>query len=179
MNQDSYIYRRMNRGEIGESDFFALTVAQCSNSEDRTRLDSDIVALWHGMLEDVHPELYVTLPPNCASWHREFVAKATDCRAGEVRLFPLAGVISAKMGLSYPVFGAIDRQFIDGQMVPSEKPLYLGYDEIYNHAADNVATVWRQVEQAVCGKYRPYLPTFGEWNLDTGRDERGRLVFWD
>jgi len=33
MNQDSHIYRRMNLGEIGASDKFALTVAQCGDAK--------------------------------------------------------------------------------------------------------------------------------------------------
>jgi hypothetical protein len=179
MHQDSYIYRRNNLGEIGASDNFALTVARCSNSEDRTMLDRDIVTLWHGMLEDVHPELYAAQPPSSISWHREFIARATDYRAGELRLFPLADVISARVGAPYPAFAARDRQFIDTQLVPSKRSQYLNYDAIFDHAADNVALLWRQVEQAVCDTDPVHLPPFGEWNLDTGRDEHGRLVFWD
>lgn len=179
MNQDSYIYRRNNLGEIGVSDNFALTVARCSNSEDRTLLDRDIVALWHGMFEDVHPELFAAQPPSSIAWHREFIARATDYRAGEKRLFPLADVISARVGAPYPAFAAIDRQFIDRQPVPSKRSQYLQYDAIFDRAANNVATVWRQVEQAVCAPDPAHLPPFGDWNLDTGMDEQGRLVFWD
>jgi hypothetical protein len=95
-----------------------------------------------------------------------------------VRLFPLAGVIAAKMGLSYPAYATVDLQFIEEQMVPSERPVYLNYDEIFEHAACNVATVWRFVERAVCAVDSSQLPEFGNWNLDTGRDRQGRLVFW-
>jgi hypothetical protein len=179
MNQDSYIYRRMNLGEIGESDSFALTVARCGDVDNKTVLDRDIVSLWQGMLEDTHPERYAAHPPSCASWHRAFIARASDCRAGEVRLFPLSGVIAAKMGLAYPAFEAVDRQFIDEQLVPSVPSYSLGYDAIFAHAADNIAAVWSQVEQAVCGEDQSYIPAFGEWNLDSGRDEHDKLVFWE
>jgi Zinc dependent phospholipase C len=178
MNQDSYIYRRMNLGEIGEKDMFALAVAQCSNSENRTELDSDIVALWEGMLADIHPELFVAHPPDSASWHREFVAMVAGCGDSAVRLFPLAGVIAAKTGLAYPAYDAVDRQFVEKQMVPSEKPICLHYDDIFEHAACNVEAVWRIVEQAICAADSSFLPMFEDWNLDSGRDEHGRLVFW-
>ena len=83
------------------------------------------------------------------------------------------------MGLAYPAFEAVDRQFIDEQMVPSVPSCSLGYDDIFDHAADNVVAVWKQVEQAVCGENPSYVPAFGEWNLDSGRDEHDKLVFWD
>jgi Zinc dependent phospholipase C len=179
MNQDSFIYRRRGLGEVGESDNFALTVAQCSNSEDRSGLDRDIVTLWHGMFEDVHPELFVAHQPDSTSWHRGFVARVSGCVAAEVRLFPLAGVIAAKMGLAYPSFGAVDLQFIEEQLLPLERPLYLHYDDIFDHAACNIAELWRQLEQALCAAEATQLPMLGDWNLDTGRDEHDRLVFWE
>jgi len=178
MNQDSYIYRRMNLGEIGEADTFARAVARCSDADDGTRLDRDIVELWEGMLAEVYPQLFAECPPNSASWHREFIAKAADCRAGEVRLFPLAAVIAAKMELPYPTYEAVDRQYIEEQLVPSEIPNHLHYDEIFGHAAEIVAAVWLMVEYAVCTGDPAHLHSFEEWNLDTGRDEHDRLVFW-
>lgn len=42
----------------------------------------------------------------------------------------------------------VDRQYIEEQAVPSESPTYLHYDDIFDRAVDNVAAVWRQVEQA-------------------------------
>ena len=178
MNQDSYIYRRMNLGEIGEADTFARAVARCSDAGDWARLDRDIVALWEGMLADAYPQLFAACPPDVASWHREFIAKAADFRAGEMRLFPLAGVIAAKIGAAYPAYGAVDRQYIEEQVVSSESPCHLHYDEIFDHAAANVAAMWRVVEQAVCSDAPAHLPTFENWNLDTGRDEHDTLVFW-
>jgi hypothetical protein len=55
----------------------------------------------------------------------------------------------------------------------------LHYDDIFDHAVANVAAVWGVVEQAVCAADLPSLSMFGDWNLDTGRDEDGRLVFWE
>ena len=178
MNQDSYIYRRMSLGEIGEADVFARTIARCSDAGDGTRLDSDIVALWEGMLADAHPQLLAACPPDTASWHREFIAKAADFRAGEVRLFPLADVIAAKIGAAYPAYGAVDRQYIEEQLVSSESPCHLHYDEIFDHAAANVAALWRVVEQAVCTG-SPAEPRLCDgWNLDNGCDKDNKPVFW-
>jgi hypothetical protein len=97
----------------------------------------------------------------------------------DVRLFPLAGVIAAKMALTYPAYDRIERQFIEEQVVPSQEPLHLHYDEIFDHAAGNVTVLWRQVERAVCADDPLHVPGFGDWNLDNGRDEHDRLVFWE
>ena len=178
MNQDSHIYHRMNLGEIGEADLYALAVTQCSTPGDRSCLDPDIASIWEGMLADVHPGLFATNPPDSSSWHREFVAIVDDCAAGPVRLFPLACVIAEKMGLTYPVFSAVDPTFIEEQTVPTERLLSLYYDDIFFQAIGNVMMIWRQVEQAVFAEDSAPLPLFGDWNLDNGRDEHGRLVFW-
>lgn len=179
MNQDSYIYRRMNLGEIGESDAFARIVAQCSNRCDSTQLDNDIATLWDGMLGDVHPELFATHQPDCASWHWEFITSVAGGTADPVKLFPLAAVIAANMELTYPAYDMVDSQYIDELEIPSTHPQRLHYDEIFDHAVDNVAALWRLVERAVCDENSQNLPAFSNWNLDTGLDELGRLVFWD
>jgi hypothetical protein len=178
MNQDSYIYRRMNLGEIGESDLFAVTVAQCSNSENISQLDSDIVTLWEGMLDDVHPELYLSQAPDITSWHRGFVDVIAEYSKRKIRLFPLANVIATKMDLAYPAYDLIDNQFVEDQLVPSQEPLCLHYDEIFDHAAGNVTVLWRQVEQAICADDSSAPPSFDDWNLDNGCNEHGALVFW-
>ncbi len=178
MHQDSYIYRRMQWGEIGESDTFAATIAQCCASPDGDQLDNDIAKLWEEMLADVHPEMCATQSPDCRLWHREFMARVNRCFTREVRLFPLAGVIADRMELAYPDYRTIDRQYIDRLLVPATKAYYLSYDDIFNHAVGTVAAVWRMVELAIGSKNQTDLSIYGDWNLDNGRDEQGMLVFW-
>jgi hypothetical protein len=179
MNQDSYIYRRMKLGEIGESDYFAVTVAQCYDSHDPSQLDSDISSLWEGMLEDVHPEQFIANSPDCNHWHQRFIERVTAGTKSTVRLFPLAGTIAARMELAYPAHDKVDMQFIEELLIPTDQPLFLHYDEIFDHAAGNVTLLWRQVEQALCHDDPRVLSDIGEWNLDNGCDENGRLVFWE
>jgi hypothetical protein len=178
MNQDSYIYRRMNLGEIGESDVFARTIVQCCDPENESKLDPDIVSLWEGMLADVHPDLFDTNPPDSASWHHEFISRVFECSLKKVQLFPLAANISAKMALTYPEYDKVDHQFIEEQVVPKESPICLHFDTIFDRAVSNTGVMWRLVEQAVCAYNQASSPRFGDWNLDNGRDEHGRLVLW-
>lgn len=178
MNQDSYIYRRMALGEIGEAADFAMAVARCGNDGDRTQLDRAIASLWSNMLEDVHQELFAAHPPDIASWHREFIAAVDSHDGKDLQLFPLAGVIATGMELAYPSYAAVDLQFVEKQLVPSAKPFQLHYDAIFDLAVCNVTTVWGLLEQAICANGPLHLPDSGKWNLDTGRNELGRLVFW-
>jgi len=178
LHQDCYIYRRMNLGEIGDSDSFAMLVAQCSVHNDEAPLDFDICSLWGSMLENVHPDMFRDNPPDIQSWHREFMAKITCSTPNTPRLFPLAGAIAAKIGLAYPSYKAVDMQYIDELIVPNERPFHLHYEDIFSHALCNIATVWREVERAVCSDEQTDLMTLDDWNLDTGCDEYNRLVFW-
>jgi len=178
MNQDSYIYRRMKLGEVWESDSFAQVVLQCSSMADKSCLDNDIVTLWKGMLEDVHPEMYFVNSPDITKWHSQFVARVAATENTDVKLFPLAGLISQKMQLNYPSREKLDFQYLADQMVPLDPPHYLHYDQIFDSAVCNIKALWSLVEESVCSGDLSNVCTFGDWNLDTGTDEHGRLVFW-
>ena len=93
-------------------------------------------------------------------------------------LFPLADLIAEKMKLAYPLYDMVDKQYIENQIVPAEKPHHLHYDDIFDRAIGNVAVVWKLVELALDDDDPAYQPSFGDWNLDNGCDEHGRLVFW-
>jgi len=179
MNQDSYIFRRANRGNIGESNNYEFNISRCSELNNAFQLDDDIVTLWNGMFEDIHPQLFVSNPPDSVLWHREFVLKVdSDCSNGNQHLFPLARVIAAKLGMDYPRFEEVDHQFVAKLVVPSEIPIIMHYDKIFDLAAGNVAAMWKVVEEMIEDNNSTNLHIQGEWNLDTGCDEHGRLVFW-
>jgi hypothetical protein len=52
------------------------------------------------------------------------------------------------------------------------------YDDIFDKAAEHVCELWNVVGQGVVSGDLGYLSRFGNWDLDTGLDELGRLVFW-
>lgn len=177
MHQDSYVCQMMNLGEIGDSDNFGQIITECNAPSGRNCLDLDIANLWNGMLKEVYPELYIVQPPEISAWHREFIARFEECRTTGSYLFPLAGAIAAKTGLRYPASSAVDQQFIAGLTVPADQPFRLNYEDIFCHAADNVALMWRFITQHF--EIEPSkMPKIGDWNLDTGRDEYNRLVYW-
>lgn len=42
----------------------------------------------------------------------------------------------------------------------------------------HITLIHELMRRAVCDEQTLNLPTFGDWNLDNGLDEFGRLVFW-
>jgi hypothetical protein len=175
MHQDAYIFQRMDLGEIGLSNFFSSGIATCSAPDNPMHLDRDITALWDGMLRDVHLEEYTDNVPDMDRWHEGFQVGIGEIASEGYHLVPLARHVTVKAGLTYPAPDSVDDQFIRGLVTP------LGledYDNIFNRAAGNVANVWKTIASGVFSEDSTYLAMIGDWNLDTGRNDDNRLVFW-
>jgi hypothetical protein len=128
------------------------------------------------MLQDVHPDLHEDNPPGPHQWHAGFGAMVTAGVEDGQHLFPLARVIASRNDLSYPAHNAADRQFIEQLLVPLGEPL--DYDAIFDKATRHVGETWSVVARGVVRDDEEYLSRLGAWNLDTGVDESGGLVFW-
>jgi len=177
MNQDAHIFRRMGVGEIGASACLNGRVGMCGDPANRDLLDRDITHLWDGMLSDVHPELYAVNPPDIHAWQGGFSAMAARGHEDGCHLFPLARVIATRNDLSYPAHESTDRDFIEHLEVPCNGHLH--YDAIFDKAAGHIGEAWGLVARGVLTEDTAYRSFFGAWNLDTGLDENGRLVYWE
>jgi len=176
MHQDAFVYRRMNLGEIGESNLFSRAVSGCAEQE-QDLLDDVIVQLWNAMLQEVHPDLYVSHPPDVQGWHARFnsLANSGDITGGS--LFPLANVIASRIGTRYPAFDEVDVQYVEGLRIPMGPEMH--YDAIFDRAIGNVGLVWQTIERGICVDDLSCLSYLREWDLDTGLDETGKHVFWN
>jgi len=177
INQDAHIFRRMGVGEIGESACLNRRLAECGESVNRELLDRDIACLWGVMLHTSHPELYAANPPDVHAWQEGFCTMAARGREEGCHLLPLARVIATRNDLSYPAHDAADRQFIDHLDVPCGVPM--GYDAIFHKTVGHIGDVWGVVVRGVLTDDSGYRSLLGAWNLDTGVDENGRVVFWE
>jgi hypothetical protein len=176
VNQDAHIFRRMGVGEIGASACLNGRLTACGSPIHRGLLDPDIAHLWDAMLHGVHPELYAANPPDIHAWQEGFCAMVAAGRSAGLHLFPLARVIATRNDLSYPAHEGADRESIDQLTVPAGATL--GYDAIFDKAMGHVAAVWGVVARGVLTDDAEYRSLLREWNLDTGEDENGRMVFW-
>lgn len=174
MHQDVYVYGRLNLGDIGLSEHLRSGIWACHDPNDEERLDRDIENLWRAMLRATHPEEYEQNPPDPSRWRRRFQLVVDNVEEGG-KLFPFARHVAAGLGLTYPVQNEVDNQFIRGLQTPT---VTMDYDAVFDLAVGQVGRVWQWIAQAVLRRDETTLAEAGEWNLDTGQNEAGRLVFW-
>ena len=175
MNQDAYIFPRLGVGETGLADHLESGIAACSDTEDEDLLDRDIVKFWSAMLKEIHPEEFVSNPPDIDKWHNGFnVVVETISELGD-HLFPFARHLAADSGMTYPSYEGVDRQYIDNLVTPTGHD---SYDDIFDKAVANIGQAWEYVANAVLNNDNEYVAQIVDWNLDTGRDEAGEIQFW-
>jgi len=175
MHQDAYIFQRLNLGEVGMSEHLDSGIAACRDKTDPDLLDRDIVSHWTGMLLDVHPKEFATNPPDIDTWHRGFKFVIDKIAEEGEHLVPFARHLAVDSGLTYPATGDIDPQYIKSLATPNGKQ---GYNAIFDAAIENVGGIWQVAASGVTQGQKTYLSRIGNWDLDTGRDESKRLVFW-
>lgn len=174
MHQDAYIFGRMNLDGIGLSEHLDSGICQCG-ADDGSTLDPDIKAQWRYMLQTVHAKKYVANAPNKDRWHSSF-RNVVDRFAEEgYRLLPLARHVGVNQGLTYPTADEIDMQYIQDLRVPGGR---MHYDDVFDKAISNVSEMWGTLARAVYAGNNAYATAIGNWNLDTGKDPAGNLVFW-
>ncbi|MEJ2528646.1 MAG: zinc dependent phospholipase C family protein [Gammaproteobacteria bacterium] len=173
MHQDVYIYRRMNLGDIGQAEFLDSGIGACGNPHDHSRLDTDIKALWLSMLTDIYGDEVNTSPPDIDRWHQGFRFIVDNIAEEGGRLIPIARHVAAGLGLVYTKRPY--SRYTHNLEVPNGS---MDYDEVFDLALDNVARVWAVVAAGILENDESYLTEIGNWNLDTGLDASGNLVFW-
>jgi hypothetical protein len=181
MNQDAYIFDRLNLGGIGLADHLDGGIRACRNSSDASRMDETIASLWNGVLAEVHPSEAARNPPDPDLWHRSFTFLVDKIAENGGWLVPLSRHIVGDPGTFYPQRKDVDMQYVRALEVPGGGRM--DYDGIFNMAVANVVDRWRAVASSVLEEGPapggPALASaIGNWNLDTGRDEAQRLVFW-
>lgn len=176
MNQDAYIFERLDLGGIGLAEHLDSGIKTCLHSSDPRRMDEDVAALWTGMLGDVHGDEAARNPPDPHSWHRAFKFLVDKIAENGGWLVPLSRHIVGDPGMFYPSREDVDLQYIHSLEVPSGERM--DYDEIFEKALANVVDRWRAIARSVLDGSEEFVAAVGNWNLDTGRDEAKRLVFW-
>ena len=176
MNQDAHIFARMNLGELRDSDRFTRHILACHHPGEPGCLDRDLVNLWDRLFSETHPRQYAHSHPPIQKWFAAFRDLA-DTRSGRsANLFPLASLIATGIQRDYPLKEHVDHAYIHKLTTPGGA--LMPYDDIFNKAVIHVSELWDVVGRGVLAGERGYLFRFGNWDLDTGLDERNRLVFW-
>jgi hypothetical protein len=83
--------------------------------------------------------------------------------------------VAAGLGLTYPGEDEVDPQYITGLQTPHGP---MDYDAVFDHAKNCVLDIWSVIAAGVFKGSREYETRISDWNLDTGEDADGNLVFW-
>ncbi|MFK3859603.1 zinc dependent phospholipase C family protein [Pseudoalteromonas rhizosphaerae] len=171
MNQDAYIWPRLNLGEIGLADRFRLNIGSCSSQNNC--LDEDIKQLWQHVLSHIHPDYTQSAAPDFDAWHSGFQLVVDHAEEG-YRLFPWARHVAANNGLLYPRQDEIDYTYIEQLNTPNG-PMH--YDDIFNLAVENIQYFISIIANAIFNDGECWQ--ICNWNLDNGKDENGNLTAWN
>lgn len=174
LNQDAYIFQRMNLGDIGVCEHLDHGIWGCCEPHDSGQLDPAIVSLWESMLKQCHEQQFGDNRPNLHNWHAGFKRVVDAVEEGNC-MMPFARHVAVNCGLTYPAVDAIDRQYIDKLKTPEG---VMAFDQIFDRALNNVLATWAVVDKAIYSGDQSYKTAIGDWNLDTGRDQTGEYVFW-
>ncbi|MDO6465944.1 zinc dependent phospholipase C family protein [Pseudoalteromonas carrageenovora] len=170
MNQDAYIWQRLNLGEIGYADRIKHNMGSCTNSSGD--FDPDIINIWQHALTSIHPNYNSEHAPNFNAWHTGFQTVVNNVEES-YRLFAFARHVAADMGLFYPRPDEINPTFIEQLKTPHE-PMH--YNDIFDFAVSNIQRYITIIANAV------FLDTdyseIKNWNLDTGYDEHNTMTVW-
>ncbi len=171
MNQDVHIFQSLG-----------LSVRLCEHLDTGIRrcvsatggLDEDIRELWTEALTTVHPDDAASNPPDPDTWHKRF-GQIVDSIESTGLFEPISRHVASGLGIFYPKETEIDVQYIKKLPTPAGPPI--DFDALFARAKTNVHHIWTAVASGVEGD-DAFEIMLGDWNLDTGEDMSGRLVFW-
>nr|WP_307728180.1 zinc dependent phospholipase C family protein [Massilia terrae] len=163
LHQDAYIFQRLHPDESARARHLGSGV-----------LDRTIINSWHRILSECHPEEYRRNRPDIDAWHSGF-KWAVDAAETGSRMPRLARSVAVNCGLAYPTIDSIDASFIRKLDTPDGR---MDYDELFDKALANIGAMWRAIGQAVFEDCVVREAVIGDWNLNTGMNERGMYAFW-
>ena len=175
MNQDVWIFKNRMNLSVKLSEFLTHGVRSCG--PDASTLDPDILALWSGALARVYPAEFANHAPDPGAWHQWFgimvdkVAEEGDWLCALSR-----HVLKADPAISYPPEDELDMDFINALPTPGGGTIE--FNVLFDKAKANAAQLWPLIARAVLQNDDSYQASFAHWDLDTGKDRAGKLVFW-
>jgi hypothetical protein len=174
LNQDAYIFQRLNLDDIGASEHLDSGIWACCDTPGSGRLNPAIATFWRRVLNHTHPDEYLDNEPDIDAWHSGFKSAVDTVEEG--RSLPrFARHLAVDCGLTYPSFGDVDLSYISGLSTPDGT---MDYDAVFDKALANIIDIWTLIGKGVFNGDSAYLSAIGDWNLDTGRDANKKYAYW-
>ena len=183
INQDIYIFHKVTNTEITRAEYIKdAGISSCCQEGNKKKLFQNVADLWKQCLPVVPGTVFTfdddldrpTKFPNPVQWHKNYISMI-DGIADEVgKLPPLIKQIAEGQGVVYPALEDLDRSYIDSLPTPEGD---MSYDDIFTWAQEKVKAAWSELGKAL-DTGDPGCLTIPNGNLDNGRDESGKLIFW-
>jgi hypothetical protein len=141
LNQDAYIFQRLNLSEIGLSEHLDSGIWGCCDTPNSGVLAPTIVRIWEKMLAFCHPAEYAANEPDISAWHAGFKVAVDAAEEGN-RLPLFARHLAVNSGLTYPAVTDIDASYIIGIATPEGE---MDYDMVFDRALKNVVSMWAMI----------------------------------
>jgi len=174
LNQDAYIFQRMNLSDVGRSEHLDSGIWGCCDRPGSGTLKKVVARTWQQMLSACYPAEYAENEPEIDDWHAGF-RRAVDIAEEGYRMPLFARHLAVDSGLTYPAVKDVDQSFIKNLETPSGR---MDYDAIFDTAITNVGAMWALVGKAIYEGDESFRTAIGNFNLDTGKDKAGKFALW-
>ncbi len=176
LDQDAYICFKLTGREILDTDFLDFTgLAECGLGGNTHKLNPAIADLWGACLRQyprTETREFVRLPgmsltPNV--WFATYV-NVMENFATKHSLFV------QWLGCAYRKRVAVDASYIEDLPVPGSSKT-IRYDDLFEKTRQNLIEAWTGLARAL-KQDDARLFNLRNGNLDTGKDEAGKYIYW-
>lgn len=201
MSQDVLAHSWLEIGPIHQNRQISQSVDGTSDKNGRDRMDRDIYRLWKISLGRIYRNSPLTalfpsteiicrllrrsvkgtfglttadrlFGPDPDEWHRAMRRIMRIAESGD-RLVPFARHVAAGKGLVYPKDP--ESHYIRGLEAPGDAAW--DFEQVFEKTMGNLLEFWKALSLSLAGRPSP-LDTMAGWDLGTGFDENGCLLFW-
>ncbi len=173
MHQDVFVYQVLGIGKIHTNAFLKDGIGTCGTPQDKNKLDTDITTIWKAMLQNADRKRFTSAPPRFNDWHKSFRALISAAAPG--KLLAWSRHVGQNSGLIYPA--TPDNRYLLNLRVPGNATM--NYADLLEKTERHILSFWDLALRATLTNETVDLAPLRNWNLDTGKDEEGKLTFWE
>ena len=175
-DQDVHIFHKLTGKEVVETDFLQFSgLAECGVKGSIQKLNRPVAELWKYCLQqyprsDTKP--FVRLPSMSLTLDNWFATYLNLMKNFATKPKSIAHF----WGMTYRRYDKVDSSYIEDLATPrpSQK---IHYDDLFETAQRNIIAAWTELANALDQEDRK-LFKLPNGNLDTGRDENGKSIYW-
>lgn len=178
MNEDVYIFHKWGFGEINQAEMWKSGV-----NEEEIKPGSGVYDLWSTCLKGlqctpINMKDKLDAPrshPRPDKWFDRYVSMMDRVAEEGGRLPPIFRELGEEHGGFYLELKDVEQKYIERLETPENEVLH--YNDIFEKTRQNVMKCWWELGAAIAAGDKDQF-TLANGDLDTGKDEKGDLIFW-